>query len=58
MSFVCLSCAKKKYKPFFTTRSSYGRCEDCGEVHLCHDVPTAQLERIKRTRKPTEKTDA
>ena len=40
--FYCSECATKKDWPTSAWKS-YGKCECCGEVDNCSDIPSSQL---------------
>lgn len=40
MAFICSACAEKIEMPIGYL-TSYGRCEDCGGIARCADVPTS-----------------
>jgi hypothetical protein len=41
--FYCDACAKKYQWPTWMSKSSRGRCEMCGRVKDCYDVPSRAL---------------
>ena len=49
--FFCEKC-RKKNGWFEAIGKSYGRCEICGKVDLCHDIPCKYLPMpVKKKRK-------
>ena len=44
--FYCDDCKEKK-DWYFSIMKSKGKCEVCGEIKLCNNVPSSQLPKSK-----------
>lgn len=53
--FICKGCLAKKYTNEESIRRPHGRCESCGKIGECSDIPSSHLRRKQRRAKDNSK---
>lgn len=48
--FYCEDCRQNNNWPESMSKST-GRCEECGDLHICYDTPSAVLRDIEQDRR-------